>query len=201
MTSKDFFILLFCDLKSEKIQYFLRSSSKPEQKTSNLPDLVSTRTYNSPLKLNQKLKPSPYIHSNEVNLQDQYRILFKWWEELSKGKNDIQSSDFAKFLFRKGFSSSFEFCKEVSERRTGNWDFNEFFGFFVFALIRNLIEEEEKNISCQRLSKSFLPNYRKIKYIQKNINLASFSPDPVKNSYEKSQRIRLKRLFKSFVMS
>lgn len=201
LTSKDFFILLFCDLKSEKIQNFLKSSLKPEPKSLNLPDLVSTRTHNSPLKLNQRFKPSPYIHSNEINQQDQYRILFRWWEELSKGKNDVQSNDLAKFLFRKGFSSSFEFCKEVVDCRTGNWDFNEFFGFFVFALIRNLVEDEEKNISCQRMSKSFLPNYRKIKYVQKNINLVSFSPDPVKSSYEKSQRIRLKRLFKSFVMS
>lgn len=162
--------LFFSNKKDSKIVEGLRRFLRPRKMNSMLPGVKHVNKSGSPIRF-KVFRSFAFSHIEDNSASQYFQLLGQWWDELSKGHYFVGSSEFISFIVKKGI---FEVESEAEKLCNKSFDIVtkvDFFEVFVIGVLRSQLVEISRKVNLQRVSKSFLPSYRKISNTKNKIML------------------------------
>lgn len=166
--------IFFSSKKDCKIVEGLRRYLRPKKMNSLLPGIKYVKNSGSPLRL-KVFKSFAFSHIEDNTVSQYFQLLNQWWEELSNGQYFVGNSEFISFIIKKGIFDNENEAEKFSNKCFDIVTKVEFFEVFVIGVLRSQLTEIGRKVNLQRVSRSFLPSYKKISNTKKKI-LYKFSP-------------------------
>ena len=175
VSAEDCFGIFFSNKKDAKIVEGLKEHLRPSKANPSLPKIKGHNPLASPVRL-RIFRSYAFNHIEDSSTQQYFQLLTEWWEELSKGKPFVGIPEFSQYTVKKGVFESLSQAEECCKKWFDIVTKAEFFEIFVIGITRSQIVEINRKLNLKKVSRSFLPSYKKISSGRKN-TILRLTPD------------------------